>query len=246
MGYKGRDVEVVFLDDRQCIVIACDSCGAIGSKDLDIVKVSPYIVGRLTARVALMEVISVGAVPKTLAVTISNEPYPTGEEIINGVNDEVKSMSLGVLPIAVSTEKNMETRQTAIGVTVIGLCERENLRISMSKPGSLLYCLGIPKVGNEIKDVDDVDIVQGNYVRELLKIKGIHDIVPVGSGGILKEIEALCSNVNCKFIFEPEREIDVIKSAGPSTCLIFTCSPNIELSQAKLAPLIKLGRLEEL
>lgn len=245
MGYKGRDADVTILNDKQYIVTACDSCGAIGSKEYDVVKVPPYFVGRLTARVALVEVISLGAVPITISAAISNEPFPTGEEILLGINNELRCMCLTELPMVISTEKNVETKQTAVGITVVGICEKKNLRVALTKPGDLLYCLGIPKVGNEIKGVDDPDIIQGNHVQELLEIKGIHDIVPIGSKGIFKEAEILASTVNCKFIFEPEKEIDINKSAGPATCLIFTCSPDIKLSEIRFTPLIKLGRLDE-
>ncbi|WP_300463587.1 hypothetical protein [Desulfobacula sp.] len=40
MGYKGRDVEVCLLENDLCLIVACDSCGAVGEKDLD--QVLPY------------------------------------------------------------------------------------------------------------------------------------------------------------------------------------------------------------
>ena len=116
MGYKGRDVEVVDISDGKCLVVACDSCGGIGSKQLDEVKVDPYVSGRHTTRVALMEVMSVGASPKNISVAISNEPVPTGESIIKGVKDELK-WRLSNLSMAISTER-IYLRQTGIGITL--------------------------------------------------------------------------------------------------------------------------------
>lgn len=242
MGYKGRDVEVVQIDHNYSIVTACDSCGGIGLKENDVVKVSPYIVGRFTARVALMEVLSMNAIPKTMSVAISNEPSPTGEKIINGVVEELKAADLESVPMAISTEKNIETSQTALGITVIGLCKNENIRIAKSKSGDFVYCVGIPKVGNEINNFDDAHIAQVKDVKDLLKLKGVSDIVPIGSKGILVEVEMLCRNVHCKFIYEPEEHIDMHKSAGPSTCLIFTCSEATNFSQFTVKPR-KLGML---
>lgn len=242
MGYKGRDVEVVQIDSNYSIVTACDSCGGIGLKHNDVVKVSPYIVGRFTARVALMEVLSINAIPKTISIAISNEPNPTGEEIINGVVEALKAGDLESVPMAISTEKNIKTSQTALGITVIGICKNKNIRIAKSKSGDFVYCLGIPKVGNEINGLDDSEIVQINHIMDLLKLKGVCDIVPIGSKGILMEIEMLCKNVNCKFIYEPGEYIDMHKSAGPSTCLIFTCSEGTDFSEFILKPL-KLGML---
>lgn len=245
MGYKGRDVEVVQVDRNYSIITACDSCGGIGLKQNDAVKVSPYIVGRFTARVALMEVLSINAIPKTISIAISNEPNPTGEEIINGVVAELKAVDLESVPLAISTEKNIETSQTALGITVIGICKNENIRVTKSKSGDFVYCLGIPKVGNEINGLDDIEIVQINHIKNLLKLNGVSDIVPIGSKGILMEIEMLCRNVDCKFIYEPEEYIDMHKSAGPSTCLIFTCSEDTNFSEFTLKPL-KLGMLKNL
>lgn len=245
MGYKGRDVEVVQIDSNYSIVTACDSCGGIGLKQNDVVKVSPYITGRFTVRVVLMEVLSVNAIPKTISIAISNEPSPTGDEIINGVLEELKAANLGSIPMAISTEKNIETSQTALGITVVGICENGKIRAAKSRSGDFIYCLGIPKVGNEINGLYDNEIVQLNYIKELIKLNEINDIVPIGSKGILEEIEMLCKNVNCKFIYEPEGYVDIYKSAGPSTCLVFTCTEHINLSGLSPNP-IKLGRLMNL
>lgn len=242
MGYKGRDVEMVMLNESQCIVTACDSCGAIGSKEFDVVKSTPYIVGRFTARVSLMEVLAVGAIPKTISVAISNELYPTGEGVIKGVDDELRYMGISFIPMVISTEKNVTTRQTAVGITVIGACEKDNLRIATSKPEDVVYCLGVPNVGNEINHINDKDIIQGGHVKELLNIKGVHDILPIGSKGILKETEALAQSINCKFILELQNNIDVNKSAGPSTCLIFTCTSDTNSPQFDSTPIAKIGR----
>jgi len=243
MGYKGRDAEVIPLNENQYITIACDSCGAIGSKELDIVKVPPYIVGRFTARVVLMETISIGAVPKIITAAISNEPYPTGEGILEGIKDELKFMDISSLPINISTEKNVPTRQTAVGITVVGICDREDLRIASSMSGDIVYCLGIPKVGDEVKYADNRTIAQGKHIQQLIKVNGVHDIVPVGSKGILKEAQMLACNTSCKFVLEPFLGVDVEKSAGPCTCIIFSCSPDAVLPDFESVPIFKIGKL---
>lgn len=244
MGYKGRDVEVVTINEKQHMVMACDSCGGVGEKEFDIVKVSPYVVGRFTARVALMEVVSVGASPQMVSVTISNELSPTGEGIISGINDELKFMNIGKLPMTISTEKNFETKQTGIGITVIGLCEKSDLRIASSRANDLIYCAGLPKVGNEINGVDDPDVAKIVHIKKLLSKEGIHDIIPIGSKGILKEIEIMAKNIDCEFVCEPNIRIDINKSAGPSTCLIFTCSQDSKFPAIKDVPLIKIGKIK--
>lgn len=245
MGYMGRDVEVVSLNPNQQLVVACDSCGGAGSKECDMVKVSPYIVGRFTTRVALLEVVSTGATPQLLTVTVASEPDPTAAGILEGVNDELRSLELPKLPMAISTEKNLPTKQTGIGITVVGVCAPQRLRIATSRPGDDLYCLGIPKVGSEVTSCDDPDIIQWKNVRDLINIDGVHDLIPVGSRGLLGEAKLLASQLCAVFKREPDVQIDLEKSAGPSTCLIFSCSSECSLPDFHQTPIFRIGKLEK-
>lgn len=249
MGYMGRDVEVVSLDQNRQLVVACDSCGGAGSKEFDVVRISPYIVGRFTARVALLEVMTAAANPQLLTVTVASEPDPTATGILAGVHDELKALDLPELPIAISTEKNIPTTQTGLGITVIGVCEKERLRIATSKPDDDLYCLGIPKVGSEVTTPDDSEIVQWKNIHDLINSDGIHDIIPVGSRGILGEAKLLASQLSTVFIstlFNTEAHVnlDLNKSAGPSTCLIFSCSPNFIPPTFGSTPCFKIGNFK--
>lgn len=243
MGYRGRDVEVTLLDNGQYLVVACDSCGGIGPKELDVVKVPNYIVGRYTARVALMEVLATGAVPRMITATVCNEPRPAGEEILAGIRDELQVCGLPDLPLAISTEKNITTRQTGLGITVLGVAGESKLRITTSKPGDWIYCLGIPKVGDEVKDDDDPEIVQGKHILGLLAVSGIHDIIPVGSQGIRREAELLARTVSGQFKPAPDAPVDINKSGGPATCLIFSCVPGTSLPDFSPTPMMKIGEI---
>lgn len=225
MGYRGRDVEIAFLEGEQCLVVGCDSCGGIGSKELDIVQAAPEVVGRFTARVALLEVISTGALPTIISVTVANEPEPSSAGILQGVRQELESFSPAELPLAVSTEKNMPTRQTGVGVTVVGTVRRADLRICASQPGDSVYCLGLPKVGAEVGSPTDPEIVQTRQIRTLLGMPGIHDIIPVGSRGLAGETASLCRATGLEFIPEPDCPLPWTKSGGPATCALVACAP---------------------
>jgi hypothetical protein len=244
MGYQGRDVEVVLINPGQYMVAACDSCGAVGSKELDLVKVPPYIVGRFTMRVALLEIVTAGSQPRLATITISNEPEPTGTEILKGIRDELASFGLASLPLAISTEKNFPTRQTGLGVSVVGICEKAGLRIATTRPGDLLYCLGLPKVGAEVHSPGDPQIVQGCHVQKLLQHKEIHDIIPVGSQGIYGEAALLSSTIAGRLILNPSTGIDYAKSAGPSTCLIFSASASFADALFDSIPCQKIGMIK--
>ncbi len=247
LGYLGRDVEVVLINQEQYLVASCDSCGAIGLKDLDTLKIAWSITGRLTTRVALLEVLSTGAVPQMMTVAISNELDPTGERILDGVKEELDSAGLTTLPMAISTEKNMFTQQTGLGISVVGVTDKKQLRIGTTQSGDDVYCIGLPKVGAEVTNSKDLEIVQVKDIKILLEISSIHDIVPVGSRGIRAEAEQLANSVNCRLIIDPSCVLNLEKSAGPSTCLIFSsASPlALDLSSSGIPrlPLTKVGKL---
>lgn len=226
-------------------------------KDLDAYKISWFITGRLTTRVTLLEVLAAGAVPKLLTVAISNEPHPTADGILEGVKEELDSAGLSALSMAISTEKNMITRQTGLGISVVGVVEKNQLRIGTTQLGDDIYCLGIPKVGPEISNPEDPEIVQTKDIQVLLGIPGVHDIIPIGSRGIRREAVLLASGINTCFHVDSACPLDLDKSAGPSTCLILSASSSSSfesslsagalnhgfLSKSPLLSLTKVGKL---
>lgn len=234
-----RDVNFVSISDDYYLAIACDSCGGIGEKEKDVVKVSPYIVGRFTTRLNLMEILSVGASPKALTAAICNEPSPTGDGILMGIKDELKELSID-LPITISTEKNIETCQTGLGITIVGLVEKKSLRINKTKAGDKLYCVGVPKVGDEVS-LDDTQIATSLLVIELLKIPDLHDIIPVGSRGIEGEAEMLTSFLGLKLSWNKDLPVDIKKSAGPATCVLVTCPTELNIPMPQ--PIFQLAAI---
>jgi len=246
MGYKGRDVEVSILEQGLCLVVACDSCGGIGEKELDLLKVPHRLVGQLTARVALMEIICTGALPRIMTVAISAEPEPTGTQILNGVRAELEMAGFKDLALAISTEKNFVPSQTGLGIGLTGTCRIEELRIAVSCPGDRVYCLGTPRVGEEVSQAPASSIIGTGHIRDLLAHPGIHDIVPIGSRGILAEADHLARHTGSRFIPDPVTEPDLSKSAGPSTCALFTCAPDLLPEIQGDLPLTRVGTLETL
>jgi hypothetical protein len=241
MGYKGRDVEINILDNDFCLVAACDSCGAIGDKELDQVRVPAFMVGQLTCRAVLLEVISTNAIPKIMTVAISSELDPTGNNILDGVHAELKASDLIHLPLAISTEKNFKTSQTGLGISVTGVCKIKDLKIAKSQPGDRVYCLGLPKVGKEILDTDDSLVINAGKITMLLKQKDVHDILPVGSQGIRLEVDNLALNTGSIFKSHDKPLPDLDKSAGPSTCIIFTSARKQDKTNFEPLPLYEVG-----
>lgn len=217
---KIRDLTIIEISNEQSIVIACDSCGGIGFKEGDSLKVSPFFTGRLTARVALFEVLCSGARVITLADAVCNEMNPTGNEIIKGIKAELKCAEISNIVLTGSTEENIPTISTALGITVVGIALNKELKINKVKSGAIIISIGIPRVGHEVNFQSDNENVSYDLIRKLLNEKNVLELVPVGSKGILYEAKALSESNGFAFKQNDNILIDVKKSAGPSTVII--------------------------
>jgi selenophosphate synthetase-related protein len=241
-----RDVRLFRLGG-EIIVVSCDSCGGIGPKPLDRVRVDGYTVGRFTARVALMEALSVGAEPMCLANTLAVEPRPTGTQIIKGIRDEAKRAQLDSrIIMTYSTEKNIPVRQTGLGVTVVGTATAKSLRIGRCRPGDAIVAIGLPHVGDEVVAAEKRQrIADTRDVRSLLNCHFVNEVIPVGSQGILHEAQIIAEDSNLRFALRPNLDIDIRKSAGPGTVVLCACPDSRlrELSALVEKPVSLIGAL---
>lgn len=213
-----RDLTILDLPGGDRLLLACDAAGGIGPKPGDAVPVPGYVLGRFTARVALMELIAAGGRPVALTNTCCVEPEPTGQEILWGIREEASQAGLGETQITGSFEKNIPTCQTGLGVTALGLAERP---FGQARPGDLIIAVGRPKVGVEV-DLTDPEIADLKLTRRLAVDPLIHDLLPVGSRGIAAEVAVMAPTAT---LLEPEEGWDLAKSAGPATCLLAAVSP---------------------
>jgi len=219
-----RDLTIISGVGNNCLVIACDSCGAVGEKVGDVLKLSAYYVAKFTARVALKEVMCSGALPVTIINGASCEMKPTGEEMILGIKEELRNANVSDIVLTGSTEENFATNMTALAITVIGIASENELKFKHAAKGDKLILLGSPSVGGEV----NLECA-GFYaeIRQLLAMPEVREIVPVGSKGIAYEAETLASMNSMLFRrndVENVVSIDLYKSAGPATCLLVLCS----------------------
>lgn len=221
---KIRDLTLIKIDENKTMVVACDSCGSVGMKQGDSLKVYPFYTGKYTARVALLEVLCTGAEVVTVVDAICNEMKNTGEEIIRGIEEELKGAGINRVVLTGSTEENFPTVSTALGITVIGIVEAKALKINNVKANSILVSIGIPKVGDKIKLNSDEDIVHYSDIEFLLHTTGVYEIIPVGSKGIFNEACQLAEFNGMKLELEENINVDINKSAGPSTVIIAAVS----------------------
>lgn len=218
---KFRDLTLIYINENQIMVIACDSSGGIGNKQYDLVKVDPDTVGFFTTQVALMEVLAIGAKPITVVNALSVEMDPSGQKIIQGVKKALEPLKLPEDKIITgTTEENIKVCQTAIGITVIGIIDKEDFRINTARKNDIVVCVGIPKVGEEVILDNGKEILSIELLLRLVKDTNVHEVLPVGSKGILYELGEMAKTGNLDFILEEKLGIDINKSAGPGTCAI--------------------------
>ncbi|NLJ23894.1 MAG: hypothetical protein GX354_00550 [Firmicutes bacterium] len=226
-----RDLTMMNLPDGSILVIACDSLGGIGPKSQDTFTVPGYIVGRFAARVPLMEVMATGAKPQILVNTLSVEMSPTGQEILRGIRGEILAASLDIPIITGSTEENVQTCQTGVGITVIGLlANQEAFRAGPASKGNLVICVGKPKVGDEVH-LEDNEIAALSLLQDILQLTYVTDILPVGSKGIAYEANLMAQTAGLALRLSETGPFsacsqNLTKSAGPATCLLCSLPPD--------------------
>jgi len=249
---RSRDLTLIHQSDDKTLTIACDSCGGIGSSELDIVKVAEEIVGYFTARVCLFETLAFRSKPQVLVNTLSVEMNGRGEKLLKGIHRAINEYNeakfheeFSLDNVTGSTEENIPTLQTAMGITLIG--EKENCtEMKKGKSGDILVLIGIPKVGYEV--IEDETLAQPEVISfRSLKIlsndlKSI-DLLPVGSKGVKYEIGVLEREHSLILDMYDVKEIDLFKSGGPSTCLIAIMNEeDYQLCQKLIKePVTKLG-----
>jgi hypothetical protein len=217
---KVRDLTLVEINDEKVLVVACDSCGSIGLKEGDVLKVPPYFTGRFTARVTILEVMSTGADIVTIADAVCCEMNPTGEDIMRGIKEELKAAEISDIVLTGSTEENFPTFSTGLGVTTIGIVDKNKIKLKNVCGSSSVIVVGIPKVGNEINLEKDEEIVRYSQLKKLLEDSSVFEIVPCGSKGIQYEAEALAEENGLQFKLIEDIKVDVKRSCGPATVII--------------------------
>lgn len=238
-----RDVSLLQINEKEVLVIACDSAGGLGEKQYDQIKVSNRILGKYTVKVPLMEVISIGAEVISVIDNLAVEYEPTGREIIAGIKENLKFLSSTEL-LNGSTEENIPTVQTALGVTVIGKINLEKLkRYTGSPKNNIIAAVGLPLVGENLLQHKSKAVDFKTFLQ-LKELNYIDQFLPVGSRGILYELKILAEENNCDFELINSK-LDLEKSAGPASVLLLSLK---EKDLAKLKkdielPLNKIGRL---
>ena len=244
-----RDLTLIRISNDHFMVIAVDSDGGIGPMDGDTVKIPAYVSGRFAIRVPLLEILCSGATPVCAFDMLTMPMNEVGSEILRGVKEELFCAGLGKdFPVSGSTEDNVPTNMTGIGTTIVGMVHENDLRPGTSKVDDIIVCVGIPKSGpDDVIMLDDSEILSQESMQVLCKIPGVHDMLPVGSHGIAYEAKEMAKTSDLELIVNKKQNINIEKSAGPSTCVIISCLESVfdKLSDKIKTPVNKIGKLRE-
>lgn len=237
-----RDVTIITLDENRYLGISCDSCGGIGNKEMDVVKTDPEISARETAKVVLAELMSLGMEPLVLADGLAVEMNDTGMRIIKGFEESLKQLRTCKVHMTGSTEENMKTVQTSMGVTGIGICEKSKFRYLKTKAGDICMLAGLPLVGYDVVNNPDKVLTIRDF-EEFYLSDAVKEILPVGSRGVDEELKELCGYNRLGFEYANSITVDIHKSAGPSCCCLLTLAEQDKAVVEKLTdrPLCVLG-----
>lgn len=241
-----RDLTLIFTADAQVWVLACDGLGGIGQLPADVVSASPAVVGHFALRVPLMEVLAAGARPVAVMDTLTSPRGDYSAAMIAAMRELASEVGL-TDPAAFngSTEDNVLTVQTGVGVTVLAVASRSRLALGTARSGQWVGLAGLPKSAPQhTVSPGDPEMISLPELWSLRHLAGVSDIVPVGSRGMYAEVEELAASAGLRWEASSERG-DWRDSGGPSTCVVFACDPSIAPSIARIlrAPLSWLGYL---
>lgn len=205
------------------LVVACDSVGGIGPKQHDTVHATAATTAHFAARVALVEVMCAGATPTLVVDTLSVEADPQGKEMVQAVAELAAEVGLAADRVTGTTEDNVVTHATGIGVTVLGEVTGAGLRPGSSRDGDAVVCLGLPRSAPDDRlYVGHPDLVGLADLTALLDTDLVHDALPVGSKGLAWEVPQLAEAAGLGVRWR-DTGVSRDHSAGPSSCVLVSC-----------------------
>lgn len=227
------------LLDDDVLVVACDSDGGLGPKPADTVAVDAGELGRFATRVPLLETVAAGATPVLVVDTLSVEMDPTGRAILDGVLAEAADAGLAPEAVTGSTEDNVPTVATGVGVTVLGRARVGSLRAGSARAPFSVVLLGRPmSAPAELFGSDHPEVVTVPVLMAAMEVDGVVEALPIGSRGVMHEYEQLAVSAGAVPRTPPPSAWPVApnQSGGPSTaCLLAVAS----VEPAVVAPLVE-------
>jgi hypothetical protein len=208
-------------------VITSDNSAAIGEKPQDVVKVPDGLTAKFAARVALFEQWSAGSEPEAILLHNFSGKTQWGR-YLDGIMELFAEIGIKTPQLAGSSETNMETLQSGIAVTMIGIQTKK-----INTEGLQWFIYGKPLVGRDVLE-KKAQMADAKKIYEALNAGLIDRIWPVGSSGIASEAERLFGRR-----LPLAAEVDLEASAGPASCVLVGVRPEqAELMKRHFGPYI--------
>lgn len=243
-----RDIQLIHQGEGRYLAVACDVSAYIGPMKNDKVKIDGRKAGYYAAAVPLMELMAIGAKPISVINTLGVAMNPLGIQVIEGIKAAMTESGIPPACLTGSTEDNIPADSTSIGVTVVAQLGEALLARYKPKAGQWLMAVGIPKVGATFLQEEIVEgrgeVMDLATAKAIRRVKGIGHMLPVGSKGIAGEVAVLLALEGLR-LEEERTPLDMLGSAGPSSCLLVSCdSEGRQWLEANIPqPLHNLGRL---
>lgn len=242
-----RDLTLIRLLGGLRLVIACDSNASNGEKPMDSHRNTYEEMAVSALKVPVMEVLATGAFPIVIANNLCVEMEPSGRRIIDIMKQELMDSGLWQgLQFTGSTEDNMKTVQSGVGVTVIGLLNESKSKLGGTQKGDVVICVGIPQSGVTIPYSErDRSVCKIRTVEQLRRMDFVHEILPIGSKGAEYEAQELAGYVGLSFQKDTDCRLDLKTSAGSSTAVLVSTAPEAagRLIQEVDVPAARIGTI---
>jgi hypothetical protein len=215
-----RDLILWDIQTPVTLVVASDNLGGIGSLAQDKYACPPEDVGYFTARVVLFELLAAGALPRLMLFNLANRG-DYARQVLQGVHEALVEAGLpGDFPVNGSSEKNVATEMTALGLTLIGT-RADNFRPGGARPGDGLWLVGMPKSAPHDRVArGDPEMCGFDHLKLLAENPAVHDLVPVGSGGARPGIAELARRARLQSLVDPDCAGLLARSGGPATAVV--------------------------
>lgn len=187
--------------------------------ELDAVACPAEISGYFTTLVTLAELLAFGAKPVLVTDNLSFAMEPHGKEAIAGVHRALTEAGYPQCPVTGSTEENVPARQTAMGITILGVAPKEIRDQRVIRSGDVCYLIGLPLVGNQVmENLDEIKTLE--YLPLFSRVEKIGDVLPVGSKGVRHEMMEMAKTHSMEWRMEDLDSSLLDRSAGPATCFL--------------------------
>jgi hypothetical protein len=226
-----RDIVLLSLGNEEQLVIAADNAGGIGEKHHDTVSVPYSVVSYYTSRVALMECMAVRAKPEVIVVqNFSGES--AYQSFLEGIQQACKELCLNSVSVTGSSETNFSLLQSCLGVTVIGKAKAGELKLNITPRDARFAVIGMPLVGEDVI-LQQQHVLPLSLFAELVAHSAVHEIVPVGSKGVLYELKGILDANNVPYTC-CKSAVDLYVSSGPATSIVISYDKKEETALRKL------------